>query len=125
MKKVFDKKILFIFMVGIMLCSGIVYATTLYKATDVSYEPTDESWEVANVSDALNSLYASGKSISISSVAKDASGNDAAVHYYGARISSVTKTFTMNKGKMCYLYLQHIMIYIVLLQQVVILLVIQ
>ena len=94
------KKIIITFIIsGIIFGSIGIYAASLYYAKDVAYEPTDENWEVSNVNDALNSLYASGKSTSISSVAKDASGNDAAVHYYGARISSITKTFTMNKGK--------------------------
>lgn len=51
------KKIIFGIIIGIMLGSGIVYAATLYKANDISYTPSDESWEVSNVNDALNSLY--------------------------------------------------------------------
>ena len=50
------KKILLGIMIGILLCSGIGYAATLYNATDVLYESTDTSWEVDNVNDALNSL---------------------------------------------------------------------
>jgi len=52
------KKILIGFILGIILGSGIVYAATLYKATDVSYEPSDASWEVDNVNEAINDLHA-------------------------------------------------------------------
>ena len=57
MKKIFDKKILFSFVLGILVCCGIVYAANIYKATDISYEPSDASWEVSNVNEAINSLY--------------------------------------------------------------------
>ena len=51
------KKMLLGIMIGILLCSGIVYAATLYKASDVSYQPSDASWEVNNVNEAINVLY--------------------------------------------------------------------
>ena len=41
---------------GLLIFGGIVYAATLYKATDISYEPTDESWGVNNVSEAMDDL---------------------------------------------------------------------
>ena len=56
MKKIFDKKTIFSFVLGIILCSGIVYAAS-YLASDVAYEPEDTSWEVSNVNEALNDLY--------------------------------------------------------------------
>ena len=43
-------------MIGVILCSGIVYVSG-YLASDISYTPTDASWEVSNVEDALDSLY--------------------------------------------------------------------
>ena len=43
-------------MIGILLSGGIVYATN-YLAKDVSYQPSDASWEVSNVNDALDDLY--------------------------------------------------------------------
>ena len=49
------KKVLFGVILGIVLCSGIVYAATLYKATDISY--TKDGWEVSSVNEALDSLY--------------------------------------------------------------------
>ena len=55
MKK-FIKNNIFGFILGIILCSGIVYAASYY-AKDISYEPTDASWEVNNVSEALNDLH--------------------------------------------------------------------
>ena len=55
MKNLITKN-LFGFILGIIICSGIVYAANYY-ATDISYKPTDASWEVNNVSEALNNLY--------------------------------------------------------------------
>jgi len=57
MKKIFDKKVIFSFILGIILCGGIVYGTNLYKSEDIKYDSTDSSWEVSNVKDAINSLY--------------------------------------------------------------------
>ena len=54
--KIFVKNNLFGFLLGFLLCSGIVYAATLYNASDITYKPTDASWEVSNVSEALNVL---------------------------------------------------------------------
>ena len=55
------KKILIGFILGGLIFGSIVYATSYY-AKDVAYEPTDASWEVNNVEDALNSLYEDSKS---------------------------------------------------------------
>ena len=55
MKKII-KNNLFGFILGILVCSGIVYAASYY-AKDVTYNPTDASWEVSNVNDALDDLY--------------------------------------------------------------------
>lgn len=60
MKKIISKlknSSLFMFVLGITLCSGIVYGANLYKSEDIQYTPTDSSWEVSNVSTAINSLY--------------------------------------------------------------------
>jgi len=51
------------FILGIILCSGVIYGVNLYKSEDIQYQPSDDSWEVSNVSDALNSLY-NNKSLS-------------------------------------------------------------
>ena len=59
MKKII-KNNMFGFILGILLCGGIVYAASYY-AKDVTYIPTDASWEVNNVNDAINSLYDSQK----------------------------------------------------------------
>ena len=54
MKKIINS--LFMFILGGIIFGSIVYATTYY-AKDVAYEPTDASWEVSNVNDALDNLY--------------------------------------------------------------------
>ena len=63
MKKIINKNTLFGIIIGIILCSGIVYGVNLYKSEDISYEPTDASWEVSNVNDAIDSLYVKTKEI--------------------------------------------------------------
>ena len=53
MKK-FIRNNIFGFLIGIILCSGIVYAAS-YFASDISY--TKDGWEVNNVKDAIDDLY--------------------------------------------------------------------
>ena len=55
--KNFIRNNLFGFLIGMILCSGIVYAASLYYAKDVTYDPIDASWEVNNINDALDDLY--------------------------------------------------------------------
>lgn len=60
MKKIFGKlknNCLFTFILGILLCSGVVYGASIYESNNIKYNPTDTSWEVSNVSEAINSLY--------------------------------------------------------------------
>ena len=58
MKKIFDKKTILTIIITITICfGGMVVASAIYYATDVSYTPTDSSWKVSNVNDALNELY--------------------------------------------------------------------
>ena len=68
MKKIINKlksNLLFTFIIsGIIFGSMGIYAASLYYAKDVKYEPTDETWEVSNVSDALNDLYELNQNIS-------------------------------------------------------------
>lgn len=43
---------------GGILFGGIgVMATTYFSSSDVSFTPTDDSWDVSNVQDAIDSLY--------------------------------------------------------------------
>ena len=47
------------FILGIIVMSGIgVSATVLYQSNLVSYTPTDTNWNVDNVKDAIDELYA-------------------------------------------------------------------
>jgi len=50
------KKMLLGFILGLLIWGGIVYATS-YFAKDISYQPSDETWNVSNVNEAINSLY--------------------------------------------------------------------
>lgn len=88
------KSNLFWFLLGSIMFGTIsVSASYLYNSESVLYNNE-------NVKVAIDDLYdKASNSQSISSIAKDANGNNAEVHYYGGRISSVTKSFTMNKGK--------------------------
>ena len=49
------KKMLIGFILGGLLFGSMVYAAS-YNANDISYTPTDASWEVSNVNEALNDL---------------------------------------------------------------------
>jgi len=51
------KNNLFGFILGILLCGGIVYGVNIYESNDIEYSPTDASWEVNNVNEAINSLH--------------------------------------------------------------------
>ena len=67
---------LFTFILGIILCSGIVYASGLYNANDIKYEPNDTSWEVSTVNQAINSLYEMEKELSNIKSLGDAEASD-------------------------------------------------
>lgn len=54
------RKLIIGFILGIILCSGVVYAANYY-AKDVTYISDDEKWKVSNVNEALDSLYEIGK----------------------------------------------------------------
>jgi len=51
------KKFILGTIVGIILCGGIVYGANIYESNSIEYSPTDASWEVENVNDALNDLH--------------------------------------------------------------------
>ena len=107
------KKVLFGVILGIVLCSGIVYGVNLYKSEDISYEPTDVSWEVNNVSDALNSLYENysnnvisdlrGKTLIANDISESEDGLNALIkvpeegHYDGTSIISIPFDKITNK----------------------------
>ena len=61
MKKIFDKikrNSLFAFLLGAIIFGSIgIYGANAYKSNTIEYSPTDSSWGINNVSDALNSLY--------------------------------------------------------------------
>lgn len=95
MRKIMNKNILFGFVLGIILTSGIsVIAINMYGADQISYNDS-------NVKSALDYLYdaAANSTGAVSTIAKDVNGNNATINYYGARVSSVTKQFSMPKGK--------------------------
>ena len=49
------KKLITGFILGIITCSGMVYAVN-YLASDISYTPADNSWDVSNVNEALDKI---------------------------------------------------------------------
>lgn len=49
------KRVFLGIIIGIILCSGLVYGATLYNANDISYTTSDDI--ETNVNDALNELY--------------------------------------------------------------------
>ena len=55
MKEFFKSKIFYFILGALIINISVVFAYT-YVATDVGFTPTDESWNVKNVSAALNSL---------------------------------------------------------------------
>jgi len=75
MKKIINKlksSLLFTFIIsGILFGSIGIYAASIYYAKDISYEPSDASWEVSNVNDAINGLYAELQNISDSNSSKE------------------------------------------------------
>jgi len=48
---------LFGFILGGIVFSSIVYGINEYESNSIEYSPTDESWKVNNVNEAINSLY--------------------------------------------------------------------
>ena len=61
MKKIIKKlksNSLFMFILGGLIFGSIgIYGTNNYQSNTIEYSPTDASWEVSNVSEAINSLY--------------------------------------------------------------------
>lgn len=58
MEKIINKNIIIGFVIGIIVMSGVgVVAATMYYSNQISYTPTDTSWNVDNVETALNELY--------------------------------------------------------------------
>jgi len=95
----FKHNTLFGFILGgiIFGCIGI-YGANVYQSNTIEYSPTDESWSVSNVNEAINSLYSMKteldniKSIGDATAAQILSGKKAVV-----KGSTVTGTMT-NRG---------------------------
>ncbi len=51
------KKIVFGFIIGVLVSGGVVYATTLIDSKDVTYTPSNNEFNANNVEDALDKLY--------------------------------------------------------------------
>ena len=52
-----NKKDIFMLVIGLLLGTSITVYAYNYYAKDISFEPSDESWEVDNVGSAINDLY--------------------------------------------------------------------
>ena len=51
------RKTIFAFILGVLVSGGIVYATNLIDSKDVTYTPSDSSFDTSNVKSALDKLY--------------------------------------------------------------------
>lgn len=74
------KKIVLGIFIGLLISSGVVYATTLIDSKDITYTPSDSSFEASNVENALNELY------NISNYNKCLNPNDESCKAYGMEI---------------------------------------
>ena len=90
MKKLFSKSNIFSFLLGAVIFSGItsVFAYTLI-ASDVGYTPTESTFDVDNVSDAIDQLY------------NEFHKFDLVFSYYAPSYNdgTLTQTTTLQKGK--------------------------
>ena len=57
MKKIINKYTIFAFILGAIIFSSVSVYAYLVAASNVSYTPSNTSWNVSNVNSALNSLY--------------------------------------------------------------------
>ena len=57
MKKINLKSLSIDLVIGILLTSGAVYASSLINSHDVTFSPNDETWDVDNVETALDDLF--------------------------------------------------------------------
>lgn len=57
MKKINLKSLFLGLVIGILLTSGAVYASSLINSHDVTFSPNDETWDVDNVETALDDLF--------------------------------------------------------------------
>ena len=89
MNKIIKSRI-FIFIIGGIIFGTIgICATTLYQSNTIEYSPTDSSWNVTNVSDALNDLYEKNNQLKTIKEAKS-------VTKYSAVNSSVSASITFS-----------------------------
>jgi len=57
MKKLFNVKIIVIFIIGFIIFGSIgIYGANVYHSNSIEYSPTDSSWNVSNVEEAINDL---------------------------------------------------------------------
>lgn len=57
-RNVLTNNITKVFLGGVILGgTSVVGASMFFDSDEIAYKPTDENWEVSNVSDAINSLY--------------------------------------------------------------------
>ena len=64
MKKIFKKSNVFSFILGAIIFGGIVGVSAYtILASDIGYTPSDNSWQVNNVKDAIDELYSKSNTI--------------------------------------------------------------
>ena len=72
------KKLIIGFILGGLIFGSIGIYAASYYAKDVSYEPSDASWEVNNVDEAINSLYSMKQELDTLKSVGDATSDDIA-----------------------------------------------
>jgi len=110
MKKLIKKlkhNTMFGFILGGIIFGSIVYGANNYQSNSIEYSPTDSSWGVSNVSEAINSLYNMKteldniKSLGDATAAQILSGKKAVVKgnaVTGTMVNRGAVTKTLNAG---------------------------
>ena len=108
MKKIINKNTVFSFIIGGLIFGSIgIYGANNYKSDGIEYSPTDTSWKVSNVNQAINSLYSMKteldniKSIGDATAAQILSGKTAAIKgnlVIGSMTNNGAVTSILNAG---------------------------
>jgi len=104
MKKILKNKIILMIILCVLSCGIGITASNIYQSNSIEYSPTDSSWEVSNVNEALNDLYEKYKSSDESAIIVPLlnviySGNNTTETI--VPLSSTSSSFTLTKSNTC------------------------